>query len=273
MKTYKLLVFVCLFPLISTKGQTLDTYLKRAQSHIANKNFPAAILYLDTAIILNPNIDSLYTYRAYCYLGVSKYKLAFDNSNKALKLNSKNYYVYYLRGFSNAKIPIDDSLKNIILHQNLNDTLYLKTITKKYTIIFEGYSSEIFDYGFSIDDYTKTIEINPKFSDAYIQRAELFIETLQSEKALIDYNKSIELKPDFSDYYYKRGLYFKKENETKKALADFNKAIELKSSPYYYANRGYLKYEQINDKLGACEDLKKAMSLGIFIDDIDKYCK
>ncbi|NVN94530.1 MAG: hypothetical protein HXX18_04505 [Bacteroidetes bacterium] len=233
MKIYKILFFACLFPFLSTKGQTIDSYYKKAQSLIANNNYSYAILYIDTAIKQKSNVDSLYTLRAHCYLDVIEYKLAFNDCNKALKINPQNFYAYYLRGLSNAKIPVADSIKNLLLQQYLNDTSALMRIVKKYKINSGEYSSEIFDYGSSIEDYTKSIEINPKFSDTYYQRALLLKEMWQEDKALDDYNKSIELKPDYSEYYYTRAWYYRDKKETQKSIDDFNESPRRKRTGYH----------------------------------------
>ncbi len=54
------------------------------------------------------------------------------------------------------------------------------------------YNSE--DYQGAISDYTKAIEINPGFSDAYCNRGSAKNELKDYSGAISDYTKAIELK-------------------------------------------------------------------------------
>jgi tetratricopeptide (TPR) repeat protein len=80
-----------------------------------------------------------------------------------------------------------------------------------------------------IEDFTKTIELDPKYAYAYNNRA-------AAKFKIKDYNGAIE---------------------------DCNKAIQM--DPNYgfaYLNRGNAK-EMMRDEAGACEDWKKAAQLGV----------
>jgi len=42
-----------------------------------------------------------------------------------------------------------------------------------------------------------------------------------------DYNKAIELNPKYADAYYNRAIAYKAQSNTKKAIKDYTKAIEI----------------------------------------------
>ena len=82
-------------------------------------------------------------------------------------------------------------------------------------------------YEKAIDDFTKAIELNPRYFDAYWQRASAYSNLGQYESALADYTKSIELNPDFAYPYYERGLVYYKLEQYEEALKDYDKTLEL----------------------------------------------
>lgn len=60
------------------------------------------------------------------------------------------------------------------------------------------------------------------------------------DKAIFLYTRAIELDSNYSDAYDHRGIAFRDRNMFLTALADFNKAIELNNkNPMYWNNKGY----------------------------------
>ena len=91
----------------------------------------------------------------------------------------------------------------------------------------------------AIDDYTKAIEINPKYVKAYNYRGNQKMDQKDYIGAIDDYTKAIEIDPkDISSLYY-RGVLKNFFKDYRGAIADFTKIIELnsKDAEAYY-NRG-----------------------------------
>ena len=79
-------------------------------------------------------------------------------------------------------------------------------------------------------DYEKILNDFPRQENLHIlynNRASLYIETNELEKALKDVNKSIKLKRKYSMGILNRGNIYLKLRNTKKACKDFKKAIKL----------------------------------------------
>ena len=75
------------------------------------------------------------------------------------------------------------------------------------------------------------------------------------------YTKSIESDPGFSDAYINRGLVKNELDDLDGSIEDYDKAIELDSTcALAYNNRGYSKYRK-QDYKGALEDYNKAILL------------
>jgi tetratricopeptide (TPR) repeat protein len=80
----------------------------------------------------------------------------------------------------------------------------------------------------AIADYTKTIELEPAFTDAYFTRGTAYDELQKYDEAIADYTKSIELKTNYDAYaYYFRGAIYDKLQKYDEAIADYTKAVDL----------------------------------------------
>jgi Trypsin-like peptidase domain/TPR repeat len=81
--------------------------------------------------------------------------------------------------------------------------------------------------------------------------------------AIADFNQAIAINPKYSDAYNNRAILKDgKLNDIQGALADLNQAIAI--NPKYsnaYNNRAGLKYLKLNDRAGAIQDLRQAAQL------------
>ena len=116
----------------------------------------------------------------------------------------------------------------------------------------------------ALQDYDKAIELNPNLSEAYNNRGNAKESLGDENGALEDFDKAIELNPDYANAYNNRGIVKRELGDTTGAMIDFNKAIELKGDfPEAYCNRGVLK-EKIGDNDGALLDYNVAIDLNPF---------
>ena len=80
------------------------------------------------------------------------------------------------------------------------------------------------------------------------------------DKENLDYTKAIEIDPNYVDAYNNRGVAKMGLEDYKRAISDFTKAIELDpNDAVAYSNRGISKQ---NLEQPYCSDYKKACELG-----------
>ncbi len=120
------------------------------------------------------------------------------------------------------------------------------------------------EFQLSLSDYNRAIALDPQYADAYNNRANLKKNKLNDIRgALVDYDRSIVLSPKFAAGYNNRGILKQDDlNDLPGALADYDRAIAL--DPKFsdaYVNRGILKYEKLNDVRGALADYDRAIVL------------
>lgn len=95
--------------------------------------------------------------------------------------------------------------------------------------------------------------------DEYYFYSALISENLEKKKEL--YTKAIEKNPQFLDAYINRGLVNNELQDFESSIKDYDKAIEIDSKcALAYNNRGYTKYKQ-QDFKGALADYNKAIIL------------
>jgi tetratricopeptide (TPR) repeat protein len=111
----------------------------------------------------------------------------------------------------------------------------------------------------ALEDFSKTIQINPMLSKAYVYRAKLLLTLEQYDKAMDDANESIRLESANAIGYEVRGLCWRKLKKYDKALQDFNTAINLDSFNEHTFHNRALIWVDLNNYNKALEDHNKAL--------------
>ena len=117
------------------------------------------------------------------------------------------------------------------------------------------------EYQKAISDYTKAIELDPEYVEAYYNRGNTYTYLSEYKKAIYDYTRAIEIDPKDAVAYSSRGITYADLGEYQKAISDYTKAIEL--NPEYagaYSNRGFAYYES-KEYQKAISDYTKAIEL------------
>lgn len=99
------------------------------------------------------------------------------------------------------------------------------------------------NYTDAIDQYTKAIEIQVDFVDAYILRAQAYAAIKDVENAAKDYKRATAFDPKNEELYYKSGKLFAELGEDSIAIVMLSKSIELKKkylAPYRILVQSYL---------------------------------
>lgn len=125
-------------------------------------------------------------------------------------------------------------------------------------------------YEEAIDNYTTAIGINPKFAEAYMNRAQvrfqLTPEKRKFSEIINDCNKAIQLNPKLGAAYYNRGLAEMFNADYELALNDFD--FGLKLDPSIDGHQFFLNREFVKQKLK-----EKKKTVGDLNNDIQKKPK
>jgi len=86
------------------------------------------------------------------------------------------------------------------------------------------------DWAAALKEFSRAIELNPKFGLAYERRSNAYMGLKEDDKAMADLNNAIELDPQNGSAYLNRGNFFNKLKKYHQAIADFGEADRLKET-------------------------------------------
>jgi tetratricopeptide (TPR) repeat protein len=132
-----------------------------------------------------------------------------------------------------------------------------KEATEQYNRGLERYQAG--DVAGAIAAYTRAIELDRKYADAYNNRGVAYLTQKDYVAAVADFTQSIEVAPSEAAYN-NRGSIFFSQQKTEEAIADFTAGLKLKASAEGYANRG-VAYQQTSREALALADYEQAIEL------------
>jgi tetratricopeptide (TPR) repeat protein len=162
---------------------------------------------------LNP--DSYFN-RALEFALVQDFKSSVEDLNKAIALRPNFMLAYFCR--ANIRYKLVDYIKSNANPDNLAVDKSKKTLADKQSM---------FDVEMIMRDYDKVNELNPDFTFAYFNKANILCTQKDFKTAIANYSKAITIDPDFAEAYFNRGLTYLYIGEDSKGLADLSKAGEL----------------------------------------------
>jgi tetratricopeptide (TPR) repeat protein len=115
------------------------------------------------------------------------------------------------------------------------------------------------DLAGAITAYTRAIELDRKYADAYNNRGVAYLSQKDFTAAVADFTRSIELAPSDAAYNNRGSIYFSQQ-KTEEAIADFTAGLKIKPSVEGYTNRG-VAYQQTNRDALALTDYEEAIKL------------
>jgi tetratricopeptide (TPR) repeat protein len=94
-------------------------------------------------------------------------------------------------------------------------------------LALSDYEYEMGSCFYAIRDLNQAIEINPKYAEAYNNRAFINMRLKRYDRVLSDLNKAIELRPNYPHALMNRGDLYKHLGDKAKAIADYDRVIAM----------------------------------------------
>ncbi|GAB4530016.1 MAG: hypothetical protein Tsb0014_12410 [Pleurocapsa sp.] len=116
-------------------------------------------------------------------------------------------------------------------------------------------------YRQAIEEYTKAIDLNPKFVDAYLKRCEMHNQLRDNHAVLEDCTRIFAINPNVAKAHYYQGRARYNLGYTESAIQSYTNAIAHESNyaqAYYY--RG-MAHKELKNNQSAIEDLQSAAEL------------
>ena len=205
-------------------------------------------------------IANAYANRASYYRKTNQWPKSIDDYTVAMRLDKKNPVSIMNRGnlyFDMGK----DSEAYVDYMAALKMKKKTMDLQRLYANIGAIYGRKKM-YDSAMVYLNKSVEEDPKFAVAYLNRALTYEERDMNQQAIQDYLKYIELKPEDDRVYSSIGVNYMRKGDFVNSLKWLNDAIRMNSREgVYYSNRA-IAYFNLNDKAKALEDAQMANQLG-----------
>ncbi|MEL7331786.1 MAG: tetratricopeptide repeat protein [Cyanobacteria bacterium J06560_2] len=237
-------------------------YRGKAKSRLNDK--AGAMEDFNQALVLNPNFEPAYTARAFPFLEQGEVEQSLNEISKALAINPNSVQAIFIQTFFLGFDPNADPQDTLDLYAralavNPNDTGILNGRCTTYTAIG--------DLEKAIADCTKSIDIDPKMTDSYVNRANIYFKQDKFDLAIQDHTRAIEIlreqgnEAEAASAYANRSGVLVNTGDFEGAFSDIDKALDLDpSAPSYYSSRGMIQSVRGN-KEAAKTDMQKSADI------------
>ena len=178
-----------------------------------------------------------------------------NNCRKAIKIQS-NDSLYYERGIALEYMGLHEKArKDFIKSLNWNHNNYKSQFFLGYVTEIQGNEQQ------ALIEYSKAVELNPKFDQALYRKALMKHHLKNWEDAFKDYEKVIAVNPNHANALLNRGFVAEQFKTPEEIIQLYTKAIKANPKDYRpYFNRGTIKKKN-NDFQGAVDDYTIAINL------------
>jgi tetratricopeptide (TPR) repeat protein len=233
--------------------------LKSARQKRLTRDYDGALLDVNQAVEKSANDEKAYLERARLNFAQKKFAEAISDCTKSIELK-ENPRALNVRAAAKIDIKdyegaMQDSSRTLEISPGTNEAasaLSYRGRSKQ----FQGNDKD------AIDDFNASIKINANKAGPYVFKAWSEIKLKQIDQAKIDLDKAIELNPRYTRAYLERCYLRQLAENYKGALDDANAAVlSSPKMPLAYSYRGKLK-ASMGDIDGALLDIKKAIEFG-----------
>lgn len=135
-----------------------------------------------------------------------------------------------------------------------NTVTLFTDVIEKYPTVPVAYNNRGKYYGFQKQDYekafadlNKSVEVDPNYPNAYVNRGNVYSMREQYDKAIADYDRALELRPTYYDALTNRAITNALLGNFDKSLADYDRALKIQpNNGQVYFNRGYTHFQMRN---------------------------
>ncbi|HEX5328732.1 tetratricopeptide repeat protein [Sulfuricurvum sp.] len=252
-----------------------------AKTHLAAKNYPAAIEAFRQANTEEPNNGAHLKGLGDAYFGNGQYAEAIETYLKAKALgpytqtNSCNLgSAYYYLGrydealgvFQNADVgSFSTDIKNTRMRALRGGGAPVSSCAQIAETVFEKAGR----YDLLIAGVQKQIDSDPRQGEPFMKIAALYVKNGQYDEAIAASKRAIDLMPASADTYHTLGIAYWKKKEYKDAVGSLRRASEL--NPKNSVTTVFLakSYEQVGETAKAIDVLRKAPQIDAYSMSID----
>jgi tetratricopeptide (TPR) repeat protein len=202
----------------------VDAFVKRGLAYYVLHNNDQAIADFNSAIEIDPKYEPAYLNRAFPFRAKGQYDRAIADSTKAIELNPKDAQPYNIRGDTYEKKGDDERAIADFTKAIEIDTHDVYGFGNRCRIFARNKS-----YDQAIADCSEALRRAP-YPQAFRSRGIAYLGQAKYAPAIVDFTKAIELYPKYAESYGYRGIANEKLGRREAAIADFRKSLSLDST-------------------------------------------
>ncbi|MGC2234529.1 MAG: tetratricopeptide repeat protein [Pyrinomonadaceae bacterium] len=211
----------------NNSSNNAEYYAELADDYWDKMDYDNALINYTKVINLDPNEARAYMRRGFIYHYTGRVTEAYDDYNRAVKLDSSLKNEAYIKCMlysvdeKNASMVLSECTKTINEFPSFSLAYYKRGVAYR----------ELGNYEPSMKDFTKSIDLYPKFFNSYVYRGLLYEQLGNNNSAITEYTRAIQIVGENNELadlsYSSRGRVYENQGNYSKAAADYRKAVQL----------------------------------------------
>jgi tetratricopeptide (TPR) repeat protein len=263
----------CIDHEILDDNEKASLYQQLARLFQAVKDYDAALLNHEKALVLKPEYYEAWNGRGIRLNSLGRYEEAVSSFDQAIEIKSDFYQAYFHQGIAltnlgRYEMAISSLDKVIKFKSDDHNSWFLRGINffnlrrheeaiesyKKAINIRPSHHSASYFQGLSLANlgrnkeavlsYDQAIKFNPTHPEAWFNRGNSLGTLEKYEESIDSFDKAIELRPNYSEAWFNRGNSLGILGKYEESVKSFNKAIEFDpENSVSYQKRGTALYQ------------------------------
>ena len=233
-----------------------DRVLAIGRNALYFEDYVLSIQYFNEVIAVKPYLADPYLYRGIAKVYLDDFQGASDDATACIERNPFLVTAWQVRGIARQNLgEYDGAIADFEqgLKVQPENKVFLRSLAVSYALKK--------DYHHADSCFNHFIDLFPNEAQAYLNRAQLRVETGDSAHALLDLDKVITLDKGNAFAFALRSMILAQDERYAEALDDMNHAIRLDpEQSAFYNNRAMIRYNT-NDLRGAMSDYDQALEL------------
>ncbi|CAD8171997.1 unnamed protein product [Paramecium octaurelia] len=219
-----------------------EQYFQLAQDFKSKNYLQEALQEIDKSLKLQQNNVNAYLLRGEIWSELENTPMALQDCDLALKIDSKSANAYYLRSTI--------QWKNKCLYPALDDINQAISLNPNFEIAYSRKGTILWELGLKLEAFTCFLKATQQVNSINNRFASQRTISKQQDDELYQINKVIEQNPNDSQAYFNRAKIFLLQNRVQEALADY--AVIKQINPYFV--QPYIKRAKILIDLNQIEE-------------------
>lgn len=226
---------------ISIDNKFTDAYVLRAEVLQKTNQFSKAANDYKTAAALDPKVVDYHFNAGKLFYRVKNYQNALTSLKEVVILDDENFQAYQYKAFTHIKLK--EFEKAIVA---INNALKLSGTYLSFYTRGVAYDS-LQNYNQAIQDYNKTIAMNPDYDKAYFALSKVFVHNGDYTQALNTANIAVQRFGNNPDVYKNRSFIYHEMGQLPNAINDLTRLetmVENNVEVLFLRGTYYFKYGQ-----------------------------